>query len=148
MDNSTLVVDASTAVKWILPEDGHEEALRIQQKYQDDAIDLIAPYLIISEIANVLWKRERRGDLDAVSAQRCFQQFLQDSPILLDSAVVSASALQLAVAHHRPFYDCLYLAWALDQRCDLVTADEKFFNAMRTAFPCIKLLKAFRMSDS
>lgn len=144
MDKNTLVVDASAAVKWILPEDGHEEALRIQEKYQDEEIDLIAPYLLLSEIANVLWKRKRRGDLDARSAQRCFQQFLQDSPILLDSAIVSSAALQLALAHDRTFYDCLYLAWALDQRCDLVTADEKFFNAMTAAFPCIKFLKTFR----
>jgi predicted nucleic acid-binding protein len=145
MDKGTLVMDASAAVKWILPEDGREEALRLQEKYQDDEIDLIAPYLLISEIANVLWKRTRRGDLDGWSAQRCFQQFLQDSPILLDSATVSTAALELAIAHDRPFYDCLYLAWALDQRCDLVTADEKFFHAMGAAFPCIKLLKTFQL---
>lgn len=145
MQRSTLVVDASVAVKWVLPEEGHEEALLIQEKYQDEEIDLIAPYLLISEIANVLWKRERRGDLSAPIVRRCFQQFLQDSPILLDSVTTSISALELALAHRRPFYDCLYLAWALEQRCDLVTADERFFNAMSTTFPCIKLLKTFKV---
>jgi predicted nucleic acid-binding protein len=142
MPRPTLVVDASVAVKWILPEEGHEPALRIQERYQDEEIDLIAPYLLVAEVANVLWKRERRGDLTALAAQRCFQQFLRDSPLLWDSAAVSASALALASAHARPVYDCLYLAWALEQRCDLVTADERFFHAMGTAFPCVKVLGA------
>ena len=142
MARPTLVVDASVAVKWILPEEGHEEALRIQEKYQDEEIDLIAPHLLVSEIASVLWKRARRGDLSARAAERCFRQFLHDAPVLLDSATVSASALGLALAHDRSVYDCLYLAWALDERCDLVTADEKFFNAMSTAFSRIQLLRA------
>jgi predicted nucleic acid-binding protein len=145
MPRPTLVVDASVAIKWILPEDGHEEALRIQDKFQDEEVDLIAPYLVVAEVANVLWKRERRGDLTALAAQRCFQQFLRDSPILLDSAAVSASALGLALAHGRPVYDCLYLAVALEQHCDLVTADERLFNALTVTFPCIRLLKTFQI---
>ena len=35
-------------------------------------------------------------------------------------------------------------AWALEQRCDLVTADEKLYNALRPAFPCIRLLEHFQ----
>jgi predicted nucleic acid-binding protein len=134
-------VDASVAVKWILPEDGHDRAVRLQEKYQNEEIDLVAPYLVVAEVANVLWKRERRGDLNAAAASRCFLQFLRDSPILLDSPVVSTAALRLALAHGRPFYDCLYLALALDQRCDLITADERFFHALGPAFSCLRLLK-------
>jgi len=145
MQRRMLVVDASVAVKWILPEDGHEKARQVQEKYQDEEVDLIAPYLVIAEIANVLWKRQRRGDLNAPAVRHCFLQFLRDCPALLDSAEVSTSALGLAMAHDRPFYDCLYLAWALDQRCDLLTADEKFFNALSTVFPCIQLLGKFEL---
>ena len=143
MSVPTLVVDASVAVKWVLPEPESEPALRIQEEFQDEKLDLVAPHLLISEAGNVLWKRVRRGDLDARSAQRCFQQLLRDSPVLLDSPAVSLSALHLAMAHGQTFYDCLYLAWALEQRCDLVTADEKFFRAMRPAFACIRLLGEF-----
>src|SRR5215472_17624362 len=101
MSKPSLVVDASVAVKWILPEEGHEDALRLQERYQDEKVDLVAPYLLVSETASVLWKRSRRGDLSPHDAQRCFHQFLQDSPILLDSAGVSISALALALAHDR-----------------------------------------------
>jgi predicted nucleic acid-binding protein len=59
MRRPTLVVDASVAVKWILPEEGHKEAIRIQDKFQDEKVDLISPYLVVAEVANVLWKRAR-----------------------------------------------------------------------------------------
>ncbi len=62
--------------------------------------------------------------------------------MVLDATAVSNAALGLAVAHGRPFYNCLYLAWALEERCDLITADERFFNALGATFPNIRLLRA------
>jgi predicted nucleic acid-binding protein len=135
-----MVVDASVAVKWLLPQSGQEAALELQDRYQNEQLDLLAPYLLVSEVGNVLWKRAERGDLEPAAARRCFEQLLQDCPILLDSPVVSLAALELARAHHRSYYDCLYLAWALHHPCDLVTADEKFFRALAPAFGCVRLL--------
>jgi len=143
MNRPEFVVDASVAVKWILPEAGRAQAMRLQEMYQDEELDLVAPYLLISEVGNVLWKRVRRGELTGPSAHRCFEQLLRDSPILLDSPAVQASSLHLALAHNRTVYDCLYLAWALEERCDLITADEKFFKSVRAAFRCVRLLSDF-----
>lgn len=140
MERPASVVDASVAVKWLLPEDGREHALRLQDLYQEEKIDLIAPSLLAVEVANVLWKRARRGDLSPETALRCYEGFLVDAPILLDSPSLEASALGLALAHCHPVYDCLYLALALERRCDLITADERFFRAMRVSLPCIRLL--------
>ncbi|MBM3791039.1 MAG: type II toxin-antitoxin system VapC family toxin [Acidobacteria bacterium] len=140
MSRPTFVVDASVAVKWVLREENQSTALQIQELYQDEEVDLVAPHLLIAEVGNILWKRVRRGELTAAAAARCFQQLQKDSPILLDSPAVNTSALHLAIAHGQTLYDCLYLAWALEQRCDLITADEKFFLAVRPAFACVRLL--------
>lgn len=148
MTASALVVDASVAVKWILPEPEHEQADAILRAYQDEKLDLLAPYLLVSEVANVLWKRIRRAELSARAAARCFEQLLRSCPLLVDSPSVSRSALELAAAHDRTVYDCLYLAWALEQRCDLVTADERFFRAMTPAFRCIRLLAEFQQEPA
>ena len=143
MNRPEFVVDASVAVKWILKEEGQSQALRLQEMYQDEELDLVAPYLLISEVGNVLWRRVRRGEMTDSSAHRCFDQLLRDCPILLDSPAVQASSLHLALAHDRTVYDCIYLAWALEERCDLITADEKFFKVVRPAFPCVRLLSDF-----
>ncbi len=42
-------------------------------------------------------------------------------------------AASLAAAHRHPVYDCLYLALALDLRCDLVTDDARFRRAVTPA---------------
>ena len=143
MIRPTLVADASVVVKWLLPEPDQPAALGIQKMYQDEKLDVVAPHLLVAEASNVLWKRVRRGDLTGREAERCFEQLLRDCPILLDSPAVSLSSLHLAVAHGQSVYDCLYLALALEQRCDLVTADRRFFDAVAKAFPCVKLLKEF-----
>jgi predicted nucleic acid-binding protein len=46
-----MIIDASVAIKWIIPEEGTDEALALRQKYEP-----AAPELIIPEIANILWK--------------------------------------------------------------------------------------------
>jgi hypothetical protein len=66
--------------KWVTSRE--RRGIRIQDRFQDERVDLISPCLVVAEVANVLWKRERRSDLTAAAAQRCFQQFLRDSPIL------------------------------------------------------------------
>ena len=60
----TLVIDASVAAKWVLPEIGSIEAVSLRQ----EDTDLIAPSLLLAEIGNALWKSVTRGDLPADEA--------------------------------------------------------------------------------
>ncbi|WGV26294.1 type II toxin-antitoxin system VapC family toxin [Halotia branconii] len=40
-------------------------------------------------------------------------------------------ALDIALQSDRAVYDSLYLAVAVTQQCQIVTADEKFYNALQ-----------------
>ncbi|WP_242044479.1 type II toxin-antitoxin system VapC family toxin [Anabaena azotica] len=42
-------------------------------------------------------------------------------------------ALEIAFQKDRAVYDCLYLALAITEQCQMVTADEKFYNALQTS---------------
>lgn len=124
------------------PEPGCHEALRLQDAYQDELLDLIAPELLVYEVGNVLWKRQARGELSSETVQYLFHGFLRDAPILIDSPENHQHALALAVEHRRSVYDCEYLALAIDEGCDLITADERFYNALHPRFSCLQLLGA------
>jgi len=136
-------VDASVAIKWLIPEDDQPRALYIRQSYQEGALHVIAPGLITAEIGNVLWKYAMRGLLTAADADRALARFQQDSPILKDSPSLNATALRLALRYRRTFYDSLYLALAMLHQCDLITADERLVRSMQPAFPSVHLLREY-----
>jgi predicted nucleic acid-binding protein len=143
MNRHTAVVDASVTTKWILPEDGQLKALRLRESYRNGNLRLMSPPLLLSEVGNALWKLVRRGSLERWQAEKAFERILSDTPIIVDSPLLAASALQLAMAHDQTVYDCLYLALALAYQCDLITADEKFFLAVHKAFPTVRLLRDY-----
>jgi predicted nucleic acid-binding protein len=122
---NTLVIDASIAVKWVVEEDGTPEALALQQK-----VKLIAPELLVAECANILWKKVRRGELlkgEALVAAR----LLQGAEIeLLPTRSLFEAATRMSIEIDHPAYDCLYLALAVEKKCQLVSADERFLRKL------------------
>ena len=61
----------------------------------------------------------------------------------MENYSILQSAFHLSTAHRTSYYDCLYLAVALEQRCDLDTADGRFYNGMRPAYSCVTRLDAY-----
>lgn len=122
-----VVVDASVAIKWFIPELHAESAAALLQP----DLELHAPDLIWAEIGNVLWKKQRRGEIDE-PAGRALLADVRRFPIQVhDSATLADTAWTLACSLDRTFYDSLYLALAMSLHCRLVTADEHLVNALR-----------------
>jgi predicted nucleic acid-binding protein len=121
----TLVVDASVAIKWVLPETGSERAVAIRA--QND--DLIAPSLVYAEIGNAIWRAVLRGDVSAQDAHTDLAIAIAHYRRLVALDELADMALALAVRLRHPVYDCLYLALAQRERCALITADRRLLNA-------------------
>lgn len=119
------VVDASVAVKWVVPENGSDCARLLAQA------KLEAPDLLSVECANILWKKVRLGHLTRREAADCLRLLLGMPVALVGSRELLDSALRLSLELDHPVYDCLYLALALQRRFPLVTADEKLAKAAR-----------------
>ena len=117
---STLVIDASVAVKWVVEESDTAEALALRSQHR-----LIAPDLLVAECANILWKKVRRNELQEPEAMVA-ARLLQAAEIeLLPSRSHIEEATRMAVELEHPAYDCIYLAVAAEQGCAFVTADER-----------------------
>jgi predicted nucleic acid-binding protein len=143
----TLVIDSSAVLKWVLNETDSAAARQILFDFQAERVELIAPALVHSEVGNVLAKLVRGGEITFEQADHAFALVLQHSPRLHDSPGLSRVALKLASAHRQSYYDCLFLALALERRCGLVTADERFFRGMRLEFPTVQLVRNYVPSD-
>jgi predicted nucleic acid-binding protein len=125
----TLVIDASVAVKWIVPESGSAAAAALRGEHAH----FIAPSLVIAEIGNALWKKASRGEIikrEAVPALRlAISQFGEIMPF----EDLARTALELAIDLRCAIYDCFYLALAQRENAPLVTADEAMIAAARKA---------------
>lgn len=125
---TALVVDSSVAVKWFIPEVLSEQAARIL----DDSYELMAPDLLISEFANVLWKKIRRGEIETSEAREILAAFRRVPLEIHPGRELVEAALEIAVAQGRTAYDALYVALAVGQDCPLVTADDRLARAFAT----------------
>jgi predicted nucleic acid-binding protein len=120
----SLVVDASVAITWFwpFPESGRaEELLRSTEP-------LIAPELVIAEIANAAWRAatfERLALQTAKDAVRESSRFFGE---LVPSIFLKDRAFEIAMDLRHPIYDCFYLALAETREAQLVTLDGRLLR--------------------
>ena len=120
-----LVIDASVAVKWVVPEHGSEHA----ELLLDHA--LVAPDLLFAECANILWKKVRRGELTKAEADVAAQTLELADLTVVSARWYLAAATSIAVELDHPAYDGVYLAVAEASGLRLVTADGRLVRKVR-----------------
>ena len=115
-----LVVDASVAAKWLLPEPDSDATARLLEE-RDVAFHV--PELFDAELGNALWKRVRRGDLAAKDAAAAVVLIAQIPATRHRHAGLLEGAMTLALELSITVYDALYVALAIALDARLVTAD-------------------------
>jgi len=127
------LVDASVAVKWFIhTEVHHEEARAFLYAFGGD---LEAPDIIMAEVANVLWKKQRRREINADLARSAILDTREYFEAFHFSTDFIDRALELAMELDHPVYDCIYLACADVTGAIVVTDDKKLYQIVEnTAF--------------
>jgi predicted nucleic acid-binding protein len=122
------VVDASVAVKWLVAEKHSEAAAALLTAGHA----LIAPELMFVEVASALWSLCRRHIVTADEVHRALED-LALAPVAVTAnlcqLVPAAARLALDLSH--PVYDCIYLALGMQANLPVITADQRFFDAVR-----------------
>jgi predicted nucleic acid-binding protein len=123
-----LIVDASVAIKWVVPEEHSTAAYSLLR----EGSDLRSPDLLWAEAGNILWKKWRRKELTSQEAGEILTDLRQYPLRILPTEPLCDLAWNIAQRFDRSFYDSLYLALAVSDSCPLVTADRRLYNALRT----------------
>jgi predicted nucleic acid-binding protein len=123
----TLVVDSSVAVKWVVEEDGRDDARALL--FGDGG--LLAPEFVTVEAADVLSIKVQRGQMEPAQALGGIATIRSAFSRLLPDADLADEALRISLELRHPVYDCLYLACASRTDAEFVTADKKLINKLR-----------------
>ncbi len=114
----TRVVDASVACKWFFEETGSKEA-----RDTLTAGPVVAPDLIVAEVANVAWRRIVQGEIRLDQAEAALAGLITLMDELVPCATLAKPALAMACKISHPAYDCFYVALAEAREAILVTDD-------------------------
>jgi predicted nucleic acid-binding protein len=119
-----IIVDASVAVKWVVDEPDADAAVELLER------PLAAPALWLAEVANALWRKRRRGDLDEAEVRDACRAILRAPVSTIDLDVLSLAATALALRLGHPVYDCFCLAAAELHDSHVVTADRRLLQRL------------------
>ena len=120
------MIDASVAVKRLVVEEDSTNARDLLHGGEE----LHVPRLLASEVADAVWRKARLGQIDRRTGPQLVAT-IQDMPFRWHSdETLCADAIRLAITLDRPVYDLVYLALAQRLGARLVTADQRFANAL------------------
>jgi predicted nucleic acid-binding protein len=123
------VVDASVAVKWVVPEAHSEAALRLLI----DGTALYAPGHWLAEVGTTLWaKSAMRGVLSREQALARVAWIGELDVQETDVRDLVVGATEIALDMGLTVYDTLYLALAVRIAAPVVTADRKLFDQAKS----------------
>lgn len=123
----SVIVDASVAAKWVLPELDAARAAALKS----EPGGLIAPSLIVAEIGSAIWKMARKDELSPEDALRAFRTASGLVTRLVPLEELGQRAIEIAILLDHPIYDCFYLALAERERLPIVSADAKLLAAAK-----------------
>lgn len=124
-----VVVDASVAFKRYVP----EEDADLARDLVESGRPLIAPELILPEVANASWKLVRKGELSHAQHARIAQALPRPFEELVRLSVLLPRAAAISLSLDHPIYDCFYMALSEASGAPLATADRRLLATPGTS---------------
>lgn len=134
------ILDSSVAVKWILVELHSDKANLLRDDYRNAIHELISPDVFPVEVMHALTKAERQKRISANQGGILWADVMATCPKLVPYLSLIPRAYDIASQLRIGIYDCLYVAHAEVENCELITADDKLVKNARQQFPFVRHL--------
>ena len=105
------VLDASVAVKCVLPEKDSPKAVRLLNAYRKTIHELIAPDIFPVEVAHALTRAERQKIIQPPQGVKRFAALMRARPLLHPYLPLLPRAFAISSAMRVGVYDCIYVDW-------------------------------------
>ena len=148
MTPSCVVVDASVAVKWVLPEEHTDRAHALMTASIEARQRIVGPPHLPVEVSNAIYQRRRRGEpqqrLSEAEADQALARFLAFPLEFVHPPTLYSQAFAFARTHRLSnVYDSAYVVLAEFLATTLWTADETLLNALGNAAPWVRWIGTY-----
>lgn len=131
------VLDVSAALCWVLPRTASPQALLLRDGFLRGEHVLIAPSIFAAEAASALTKAERQKLISTGQAGILIADILTTLPDSHPYELLLTRGVEISSQTRSGLYDCLYVALAEVEGCELITDDQKLIANLRPLFPFI-----------
>jgi predicted nucleic acid-binding protein len=136
------VLDSSVAVKWVIPEPNSDKADRLRKEFLQGLHEFHAPDIFPVGAAHALTRAERQLRIVVGQVRSHLTDILTTPPQFYRYRPLLLRAVDISSLTRVGVYDCLYVALAEQEQCELVTGDDKLVRTLRGRFPFIVPLAA------
>jgi predicted nucleic acid-binding protein len=136
------VLDSSVALKWFLAEPDSARALRLRDEARAAVHELLVPDVFPVEVTHAITRAERTGRITQAEGSSFVADLLAELPTLHPSLPLLPRAYAISSVARIGLYDCLYVALAEREGCELVTADDRLVRNLSARFPFLLPLAA------
>jgi predicted nucleic acid-binding protein len=134
------VLDSCAGFKTLLAEQDSDKAQELCDDYRTNVHELHAPDVFPVEIAHGITRAERQARITPAEGALLLTDMLTRLPVMHVSLPLLARAYQISSDASIGVYDCLYVALAEREGCELVTSDDKLIRNLQGRFPFIVAL--------
>jgi predicted nucleic acid-binding protein len=129
------VLDASVALKFVLNQSDSDQARKLRDEFPASLRDFISPDIFAVECAHALTKGERKGTV--VDPTSLYNDLMLDAPRFFPSIPLMPRAIEIARKARIAVYDCVYVALAEREGCEMITADQRVIHRLQATFSFI-----------
>ena len=139
-----IVVDAGVILKgYFADEDEHEDAQLIIKEYAEGLVELHAPHLIMYEIVNTLIVARNRKRLATKQINEIITEIKEIEINLINISDIQR-LFDISLKYGRSAYDASYIFLSESFNMKLITADRKFYNAVKGKIPEVIWIEDYR----
>jgi len=138
-----IIVDASVVYKWFIDEDEPATTFSrtIANTFLQKKVNIIIPDILLYEFGNILSFKTKLTETDIKMVWEKFTYF--HLPVYAPNADFIKRSIDFSRKYNVSVYDASYAVLALEKKCDLITADEKFVKQVNMNF--IKTLAEYSL---
>ncbi len=131
------ILDSSVAFKWVVHEADSDKADQLRFEFLSGLHELHSPDIFPVEVSHALTRAERQLRIVVGQARSLLTAVLTVGPQLHPYRPLLFRAVDISSQYRVGVYDCVYVALAEQEQCELVTGDDKLIKNLQKHFPFV-----------